>query len=242
MNDEIKKVCTKKLEMTALQIMGLSALGGMYISLGFLGYFKASLMGEYGHFIGACIFPIGLIGILMCGGELFTGNMMYIPFVIRNERHSIQQLLINQILVLTFNFNGAFITAFLFGYLGGFTNNDQIVSIAMNKIDTPFFSSFLSAVGCNILVCFGVWMFLKGDSITSKIIGMWFPVMLFVLIGFQHVVANMFIIPAALLYDPWTVTWTHYFQNFVPVFLGNIVGGVGFGWWQSRISAPSHNS
>jgi formate/nitrite transporter FocA (FNT family) len=62
--------------------------------------------------------------------------------------------------------------------------------------------------------------------VTGKIIGMWFPIMAFVAIGFQHVVANMFVIPAAIFAD--ALSWTDFVENFVPVFLGNAVGGAIF--------------
>lgn len=60
----------------------------------------------------------------------------------------------------------------------------------------------------------------------GKIIGIWFPVMTFVAIGFQHVVANMFVIPAAIFAGH--LTWIEYFPNFIFVFFGNLVGGMLF--------------
>ncbi|HYK74880.1 MAG TPA: formate/nitrite transporter family protein, partial [Pseudoneobacillus sp.] len=76
---------------------------------------------------------------------------------------------------------------------------------------------------CNWLVCLGVWLAYGADDIGGKILAIWFPIMGFVAIGFQHVVANMFVIPAAIFAGHFT--WVDYFANFVPVVIGNVIGG-----------------
>jgi formate/nitrite transporter FocA (FNT family) len=64
------------------------------------------------------------------------------------------------------------------------------------------------------------------DDIGGKLLAIWFPIMAFVAIGFQHVVANMFVIPAAIFSGQ--VTWGNYVSNFVPVVIGNAIGGSVF--------------
>ena len=84
------------------------------------------------------------------------------------------------------------------------------------------------AIGCNWLVCCAVYLANAADDIISKIVGIWFPIMAFVCIGFEHSVANMFFIPLGIFLGA-EVTWAQFFiNNLIPVTLGNIVGGAVF--------------
>ena len=128
------------------------------------------------------------------------------------------------------NFIGAIFVAYVFGHLVGLTETgpflEKTVSIAEHKIEATYLQAFLSGIGCNWLVALAVWMSYGSEDMTGKIFGIWFPTMTFVAIGFQHVVANMFVIPAAIFAGHFT--WIEYLHNFVPVFLGNAVGGSVF--------------
>ncbi|KPZ07720.1 Formate transporter [Pseudomonas amygdali pv. ulmi] len=75
-------------------------------------------------------------------------------------------------------------------------------------------------------MCLAVWLSYASKDVIGKVVGMWFPVMAFVAIGFQHIVANMFVIPAAIFAG--ALSWAQFGDNFVPVFLGNAVGGAVF--------------
>lgn len=86
--------------------------------------------------------------------------------------------------------------------------------------------AFVSGIGANWLVCLAVWLNFAADDVAGKILGIWFPIMAFVAIGFQHVVANMFIIPAAIFAGYYG--WYDFLENMVSVFLGNAVGGAIF--------------
>jgi formate/nitrite transporter FocA (FNT family) len=94
--------------------------------------------------------------------------------------------------------------------------------------------AFISGIGCNWLVAAAVWLSYGANDMVGKIAGIWFPTMAFVAIGFQHVVANMFVIPAAIFAGQ--ASWFAYFENFIPVFLGNAVGGtvfIGLAYWHA---------
>jgi formate transporter len=220
-------------------ILGFEA--GAFIALGYLLSIRvtASLSGELeglGSLIGASVFPIGLILTLMAGGELLTGNMMALPLARLAQRINIKQLITNWIIVTAFNFIGAIFIAYFFGHLVGLTETGEYltktVSIAEHKIEVTFLQAFLSGIGCNWLVAAAVWLSYGTDDTIGKIAGIWFPTMSFVAIGFQHVVANMFVIPAAIFAGHFT--WIEYISNFVPVFLGNAIGGsifVAMAYW-----------
>jgi len=128
------------------------------------------------------------------------------------------------------NLLGAIFIAYFFGHIVGLTETgpflDKTVAIAQAKIDESFFKTLISAVGCNWLVCLAIWLSYGADDVTGKILGIWFPIMAFVAIGFQHVVANMFIIPAAIFAGHFT--WIDFLTNIVPTFIGNMIGGAVF--------------
>lgn len=211
-------------------ILGFQA--GAFIALGYLLSIRvtATLTGDIaglGTIIGASVFPIGLILTLLAGGELLTGNMMAVPLALLAKKISIRDLVINWIVITISNLMGAIFVAYVFGHLAGLTETDlflqKTVTIAEHKLEANFLQAFISGIGCNWLVAAAVWLSYGSKDITGKILGIWFPTMTFVAIGFQHVVANMFVIPAAIFAGHFT--WLDYLQNFVPVFLGNAVGG-----------------
>lgn len=224
-----------KTKYSLLKTLILGFQAGAFISLGFLLYIRvtAPLTGQLeglSGLIGSALFPIGLILTLLAGGELLTGNMMAVPLASLAGKISPGAILRNWSLITLSNFIGAIFVAFVFGHLAGLTETglflEKTVSIAEHKIDATFLQAFLSGIGCNWLVAAAVWLSYGSDDMTGKILGIWFPVMTFVAIGFQHVVANMFVIPAAIFAGYFT--WTEYIYNFIPVFLGNAVGGAIF--------------
>ncbi|MGM0123140.1 formate transporter [Enterococcus sp. AZ194] len=213
----------------------LAFIGGAMISLGYLAYVRviSSIVEEWGSFasfIGACVFPVGLIVILLGGGELITGNMMVVSFGFFAKRVTGGELLSNWLIVTVANLVGALFVAYFFGHIVGLTSSgvylEEVVKIAGAKIEANFIQSFVSGIGCNWFVCLAVWLCYGAKEAAGKIMGIWFPVMLFVAIGFQHSVANMFIIPAAIFEGSYS--WGEFIQNIIPVYLGNIVGGAVF--------------
>ena len=102
-------------------------------------------------------------------------------------------------------------------------------------MDQAFWPVFVKGIGANWFVCLGMLMGFAGKDIAGKAIGIWIPVMLFVTLGYEHSIANMFFIPAAI-YTGAEITWGAFIlQNLIPATLGNIVGGMGlvgmvYGW------------
>ena len=96
------------------------------------------------------------------------------------------------------------------------------------KIALGWTKAFWRAVGCNWIVCLAVWLSIAADDIIGKIFAMWFPIMGFVAMGFEHSVANMFFIPAGMFAGANVNLGQFLFSNLLPVTLGNIVGGLVF--------------
>lgn len=234
---------TRKASLPFISMLLLGFLGGAFISIGYLLDIRvtASLpkeWGTFGSFLGASVFPLGLILVIVAGGELLTGNMMAVAFACFAGRISPGRLVYNWLLITVTNFLGAIFVAYVFGHLAGLTSEGpfltKTVAFAQAKLAEGFWPSFYSAIGCNWLVGLAVWLSYGSEEMSGKILAIWFPIMGFVAIGFQHVVANMFVIPAAIFSGQFA--WTDYFANFVPVFLGNAVGGsifVSLVYWLS---------
>jgi formate/nitrite transporter FocA (FNT family) len=105
----------------------------------------------------------------------------------------------------------------------------RLEGIATAKgIEETEWQVFLRAVGCNWLVCLAVWMSMAAEDIGGKILAIFFPIMAFVAMGFDHVVANMFFLPAAIFADVPGLGWDDALVNWSFAFLGNLVGAVIF--------------
>lgn len=225
----------KKAHNPLLTVLILGFLAGAFIALGFLLDIRviAGAPKEWGSiagFIGAAVFPVGLILVLLAGGELLTGNMMAVSLAKISKRITWGEVFKNLTLITISNFVGAIFVAYFFGHVVGLTSSgvylDKLVDMAGHKLDDSFLQAFISGIGCNWLVALAVWLSYGSDSMSGKILGIWFPTMAFVAIGFQHVVANMFLIPAAIFEGYFS--WGEYVMNFIPVWLGNLTGGAVF--------------
>jgi formate/nitrite transporter len=224
-----------KANLPPLTMAVLGFLGGAFIALGFLLDIRVSGnvpkdWGSFGGFLGAAVFPVGLMLIVIGGGELITGNMMSVPIAAMAKRITVGKVLNNWLWITVTNFIGALFIAYFFGHVVGLTETGPFLAkteaAAHSKIGEHFVQAFVSGIGCNWLVAMAVWLSYSAESVGGKILAIWFPIMAFVAIGFQHIVANMFVIPAAIFAGQ--ATWGQFWSNFVPVYLGNAVGGVIF--------------
>ncbi|MGG0718463.1 formate/nitrite transporter family protein [Robertmurraya massiliosenegalensis] len=235
----------RKANLPLVNMLVLGFLGGAFIAMGYLLDIRivAGLPHEWGtfkSFLGAAVFPVGLILLIIAGGELLTGNMMAVSIACLAKKVKVQRLLNNWFWITISNFIGAIFIAYFFGHLIGLTGEEpylsSTVSMAEAKIEASFWTCLISGIGCNWLVGLAVWLSYGAEDIAGKILAIWFPIMAFVAIGFQHVVANMFVIPAAIFAGYFS--WMDYIWNFIPVFIGNAIGGgifVGMMYWIAYI-------
>jgi formate/nitrite transporter len=236
---------TRKANLPILTVLILGFLAGAFIAIGYLLDIRVIAnvpqeWGSFANFLGAAVFPVGLMLVIIAGGELLTGNMMSVTLALLAGKISAGSLLKNWFWITLSNLVGAVFVAYVFGHVVGLTAEgpylEKTVSIADAKIMDSFLQAFLSGIGCNWLVTLAVWLSYAADDIGGKILAIWFPIMAFVAIGFQHVVANMFVIPAAIFAGH--ASWLDWFNNFVPVFLGNAAGGgvfVALLYWMAYI-------
>lgn len=250
-------VCEGKVTSPVWRTLLLGVLAGAFISIGAVG----SCVSMYGingvgvsRTLGAAVFPIGLMLIVLIGGELFTGNCLLITGVL-DRRYKAVAAVKNLVLVYISNLAGALLMSFLTAHCGewGFSDNTlgaYVVKTAVGKVNIDFTTAFISGILCNILVCAAVYMALGAKDMSGKILAIFFPIFVFVICGFEHCVANMYFVSAGILASDnadyvakavelygytkeqlSALNWQNMFLvNLLPVTLGNILGGmVGIG-------------
>jgi formate/nitrite transporter len=236
----IESVGVTKARLPTLPLLMLGVLAGAFIGLGAMLFvlvrsdaslgFAASAIG------GGLVFSLGLLLVVVAGAELFTGNNL-LAMAWAGGRIGTQEVLRNWILVCAANFVGAAGLAVLV-YASGHTGlnggaiGQTVVKIALAKQDLSPVQAFFRGILCNVLVCMAVWMAMAGRSVVDKAVAVVPPIMAFVAAGFEHSIANMYLMPLAMLLQHFgplagttPVTWGGMLGNLLPVIAGNLVGG-----------------
>lgn len=238
--ERVETVGVAKARLPFASMLILSVLAGAFIGLGAL-YFVVvrsdpTLGFAFRQVLGGMAFALGLILVIVAGAELFTGNNLLV-MAWADSKISTFELLRSWVIVCVGNFIGALGLALLV-FLSHHPelNNGAIgreyLQVAAGKLAMPFWTAFFRGVLCNALVCLAVWMALAGRSVVDKVVAIVVPISAFVAAGFEHSVANMYLIPMAMLLQQYgnvdaspAITWMGFFNNLLPVLLGNIVGG-----------------
>ncbi|MES2760258.1 MAG: formate/nitrite transporter family protein [Pseudomonadota bacterium] len=240
---KVETVGVSKARLPLRSMLMLSVLAGAFIGLGALYYVlvrsDATLGFATRQVLGGAVFSLGLLMVVVAGAELFTGNNLLVMAWAANMIGT-RELLRSWLIVFFGNFVGAAGLACLVVLSNHPAMNQgavaaQYLQIAAAKTALPFIDAFFSGVLCNALVCVAIWMAIAGRSVTDKAVAILFPVSAFVAAGFEHSVANMYLIPVALLLQASgdggaaaPVLWSGFLSNMLPVVLGNVVGGAVF--------------
>lgn len=223
----------KKANNSTINMLILGILAGLYVAFG--GHADITIMQTFSKidlglakFLGAAVFPVGLLLVLVAGAELFTGNCL-MTMALSDKKITLKQMLKNWSLVYFGNFIGSIIFAAALVYVGaykaGTPMTETAFSIATGKMTASVGQIIVKGIFCNILVCLAVWMSFGAQDISSKAVAIWFPVMTFVMVGFEHSVANMFFLPLAK-FAGYDITWGQMlFHSIIPATIGNIIGG-----------------
>ena len=228
------------------KILLLGFMGGAFIALGYIGAFTMKDFGitggneTLGKFLGAAIFPTGIIMCVFLGGSLFTSDALSILPAIQKEIKPLTALR-GWGLVWIGNIVGALFIAILATYSGFLTDGrmnvlEHYVSGKMNK---DWYMIFFSGILTNMLVAGAIWMSLSTKSAGAKVILIWFPITLFAAAGFEHIVANFFIFWMGILNNGETFkaighhaagkvdmdAWKFFYNNLIPTTIGNFIGG-----------------
>lgn len=243
-----------KAERSIPQMILLGIMAGAFIALGG----ATSNVAVHGikdvglsRALAGAIFPVGLMLIVFVGGELFTGNCL-ISMAVLDKKTSIGKMIRNLVIVYFSNLLGALIIDYLI-FFGGELNYSggglgaYTIKVAIAKINISPVAGVTSGILCNMLVCLAILAAGAAKDITGKVWAIFFPIWAFVIGGFEHCVANMFYIPAGMLAasNPdyvakaeelygitaeqcASLTVAGSLNNFIPVTIGNIIGGAVF--------------
>jgi formate/nitrite transporter len=203
-------------------------LAGLYIAIGAIGSLKLSASittPGLGSFLGALVFPVGIIAIILMQAELFTSDCMVMTAVFAGRTKITKTFRILCIIILS-NLLGAIFAAFLTNASGLFdgATAQLVIEKAMHKVHMPLSQLLPSAILCNIIVCTGVCLAYSCKEENTKIVVLWLAITVFVISGTEHVVANMYYLFAALFYGA-ELTAADIFYNLSVSGMGNFIGG-----------------
>lgn len=256
-----EQVGAQKVRVDAVTLLALSILAGAFIALGamFATTVLAGASGTVpygiGRLLAGIVFCLGLVLVVAGGAELFTGNtLMVMAWAAGKVR--LAEMLRAWAIIYVGNLIGALGTALLVFLSGQPMHAKGAVAavalrLAVDKAALPFDQAFFLGILCNVLVCLAVWLSLGARTTSDKVLAVLFPVSAFVVAGFEHSVANMYLIPLGLFLKAWGppemwsevgivsselvgLTWSAFLVSLVPVTLGNIIGGgvlVGGIYW-----------
>ena len=230
-----------KAKLALLPLVMLGVLAGAFIGLGSMLFVivraDAGLGLAASQLVAGAVFSLGLLMVVVAGAELFTGNNLLV-LAWAEHRIGTAQVLRNWVVVCMANLAGAVglaILVYLSGHtgMGGGAIGRTAVRIALAKQQLPWDEAFVRGMLCNVLVCMAVWMAMAGRSVVDKAVAVVFPVTAFVAAGFEHGIANMYLLPLAMLVqagsDPAAsgaaVTLSGAASNLLFVTAGNLVGG-----------------
>jgi len=265
-----EQIGVKKAHQQPVGLIVLSILAGAFIALGAV-FATTTVAGAGGvlpygvtRLLSGVVFSLGLILVIVGGAELFTGNNLII-MAWASRKVSTALLLKNWLIVYVGNFLGAVGTAALVFVAGQYAFGQGAVgaaalATATAKVGLGWWQALALGILCNGLVCLAVWLTFSARTTTDRILAIVPPIAAFVAAGFEHSIANMYFVPVALFIkagapaafwadigrtaaDFGALTWgAFFFNNLLPVTLGNIIGGallVGVVYWFVYLRHPA---
>lgn len=240
-----------KAGMAGAKCFVLAMLAGAFIAFGatyflvFLGDSAVPFAAQ--RLVGGICFSLGLVLVLCCGAELFTGNMLMVTGL-ASKKIKLGGLVRNWVIVWLGNLVGSLIVVALIywcgvGAMNGGAVGDAMVSVAVGKVTPDWLVLMAKGVMCNVMVCLAVWIGFSARTVVDKVLGIMLPISFFVAAGFEHCVANMFFLPTGLLMksagfgaavaNAGALDATAILYNLSAATVGNIIGGVlvGLAYW-----------
>ncbi|QYN45061.1 formate transporter FocA [Gilliamella sp. ESL0441] len=242
-------------------------LAGLYISIAFVFYITvttgtATVAFGLAKLVGGICFSLGLMLVVCCGTDLFTSTILTIlPKM--THRITWAKMFRNWILVYIGNFIGAILFVCVIWFSGQYMVANgmwglNVLQTADHKLHHTFIEAIFLGFLANLMVCLAAWMSYAGRSLLDKMLIMILPVAMFVASGFEHSIANMFMIPMGIVINNFAspefwhaigaspdafkeLTVEHFvLKNLIPVTIGNILGGlaVALPYWALYLRKP----
>ena len=232
---------TKKADLKPIDLLIRGGLSGALLGFATSLAFGAAVETGKG-IVGALIFPVGFVMIVLLGLELVTGSFALLPLARLEGRASVTRVLTNWAWVFLGNLIGSLIYGALFATVTTMMGTVQPAGVAARIIAVAqaktlgyehagfagLVTAFVKAILCNWMVCLGVVMAMTSVSTVGKIVAAWLPIVVFFAQGFEHSVVNMFVIPTGMMMGAKVTIADWWLWNQIPVTLGNIVGGFIF--------------
>ncbi|KAJ6228920.1 formate transporter 1-related [Anaeramoeba flamelloides] len=254
---EIIKIGTKKATQKVPKHMLLGLIGGIYI--GFSGIQVSITVGGaegirntnpgVAYLMFGALFSLGFIFSVICGGEIFTDGLVYMipPFL--GKHIKFRNIMSNWIITFLMNLMGAFISAWLLTYESDLLNkdpfNEWIKDFASEKVHEGWFILLLRGVSGGYLAGLAFFLAHSAQDVMSKIMAIFFPILVFGALNLEHVTASMYFIITALLYKAPGITFFKFlWHNLLPVTIGNILGAtimVGSVYYYLYHRHPNYN-
>ena len=234
--DQMIQIGAQKSRLPVRDLLVRGFLSGALLGFATTLAFTASLQTRVG-LVGALVFPVGFVMIVLLGLELVTGNFAVVPLALREGRTTAAALAANWGWVFTGNLLGAVFYAALFTLTLAPDAELAKQIVAVSEAKTLGYARLAAhgqvvavskAILCNWMVTLGVVMALTSQSTAGKILAMWLPIMTFFAQGFEHSIVNMFVIPAGMLLGAHVSVADWWLWNQIPVTVGNVLGGVIF--------------
>lgn len=213
------------------QMLTLAVLAGAFISFGAAAYLMVMTGADAGfgpqRLLGGVVFSLGLILVIVGGAELFTGNALMVMAAV-DGKISLAALLRNWGVVYLGNLIGALAVAVAFA-AGGLLDGplgETAGKVALAKATGSALPWVVKGALCNALVCLAVWLSFSARDTTGKILAILWPISAFVLLGLEHSIANLFLLPLGALAGA-DVPLSGALGNLIWVTLGNVLGGAG---------------
>ena len=250
--DISKQYGVTKLEKSFSHSFTLAIFAGAFIAIAFVFYTTVTTGtsdASWGmtKLAGGLAFSLGLVLVVICGGELFTSTVLS-SIAWTQGLFSTKSLLACWARVYLGNLVGAMLILSLvilakMQFLDGGAWGINAMQIAQHKLHHSWGQAFALGVLCNLLVCLGIWMTFTSKDVLTKAMLLILPVAMFVSSGFEHSIANLFMVPLGIAIKTLSsasfmemhgfsanafndLTISHFiFNNLIPVTIGNIVGG-----------------
>ncbi|UCP00794.1 formate/nitrite transporter family protein [Metapseudomonas lalkuanensis] len=230
----VERLGVAKAHADTLTLFVLAVLAGAFISLGALSFTVVITESSLGfgptRLLGGLSFCLGLILVVVAGAELFTGNNL-IAMAWASRLIGLREVARSWLLTYVGNVVGCLGTVLLVVWadiasLGNGAVGETVVSIARGKADLLWGEAFMRGILCNALVCLAVWLATGARSVTDKILAILFPITAFVVLGFEHSIANWFLLPLGLAVDTHgVISLSGVAKNILVVTAGNLLGG-----------------
>jgi formate/nitrite transporter len=241
------KAAEKKAALSIRDMLIRGALSGVFLGYATSLAMTATTQGLPG-IVGAIIFPVGFVILVLLGLELVTGNFALLPIGCLEGRLTMGALLRNWGWVYAGNLLGSVFYALLFwaaitsfGSTNGGALGDLVRQTAVKKTvgyatlgAAGWGTAFVKAILCNWMVTVGSMLAFASRSTAGKVLAMWLPITIFFAHGYEHSVVNMFVIPAGMLLNAPVTASQWWIWSQIPVTLGNILAGAfftGFAFW-----------